>query len=116
MTNDTHAYTFTTTSTGRLLGGASLVKQGANSLTVDTYSEMAVTLSVGSITHTALGTIGAIVGASGTTIANSGTVLGNVSSASIAVNTGNIVGGADRENHQLCDQRRGWHCAGRIKY
>ncbi len=92
MTNDAKAYTFTTTGVGRLLGGASLVKQGANSLTVDLYTEMAGTLSQGSISNTVLGTIGAIAGATGTTFANAGTVLGNVSSSSLAVNAGNIIG------------------------
>ncbi|HWC59581.1 MAG TPA: hypothetical protein VHC44_07790, partial [Verrucomicrobiae bacterium] len=93
MTNDTHAYTFTTTGAGRLLGGAALAKQGANSLVVDVYSEFAAALSQGSITNTSLGTIGAVQAAAGTTFANFGTVLGNVGSASVAVNTGTIVGG-----------------------
>jgi hypothetical protein len=93
MTNDTHPYTFTTTGSGRLLGGASFVKQGVGSLTVDLYTEMATALSQGSLTNTVLGTIGAVAAAANTTFANAGTVLGNVSSSSIAVNTGNIVGG-----------------------
>ena len=92
ITNDTHAYTFTTSAGGRLLGGTSLIKQGANSLTVDLYTEMAATLSMGSVTNTLLGTMGAIVAAPGTTLANAGTILGNVASSSIADNTGTIVG------------------------
>jgi hypothetical protein len=92
MTNDTHGYTFTTTGSGRLLGGTALVKQGANSLAVDVYSEFAANLAQGSITNTSLGTIGAVIAAAGTTFANFGTVLGNVSSSSVAVNTGTIVG------------------------
>ena len=92
MTDDAHAYTFTTTSTGRLLGGAALAKQGANTLTVDVHSEFAANLSQGSITNTSAGTIGAVSGSSGTTFANLGTVLGNVASSSVAVNTGTIVG------------------------
>jgi hypothetical protein len=91
MTNTT-PYTFTTSSSGRLLGGASLIKQGTGSLTVDLYTELAASLSQGSVTTTAAGTIGSIIGSAGTAFANGGTVLGNMTSAGMAVNAGNIIG------------------------
>ena len=93
MTNDTKSFTFTTTGAGRLLGGASLFKTGANPLTVDVYAEAGATISQGTIDVTPLGTIGAIVGASGTGVTNRGTVLGNVAASGTALNSGNIIGG-----------------------
>lgn len=91
MTNNT-AYTFTTTGSGRLLGGSSLVKQGSGALTVDLYTEMAANMGQGSMDVSPLGTIGAIIAASSTGLTNEGTVLGNVASSGTALNTGIIVG------------------------
>ena len=93
MTNTTMPYTFSTTSAGRLLGGASLVKQGANSLTVDLYTEFGASLAQGSLAITVAGTVGSVVSAAGTAFSNVGTVIGNVASAGTANNTGSISGG-----------------------
>jgi hypothetical protein len=92
MTNNTHDYTFTTTGSGRLLGGAAFSKQGTGLLTMDLYGEMAATISQGALDVTPLGTLGAITSISGTGITNRGTVLGNVAVFGTGVNTGNIIG------------------------
>jgi hypothetical protein len=96
MTNNSLAYTFTTATpgdgTGRLLGGASLTKIGANGLTNDLYAEYGASVDAGSFSITANGTVGGAIVASGASLANGGTVLGSVACAGTAVNLSTIDG------------------------
>jgi len=93
MTNTTMPYTFSTTSAGRLLGAATLIKQGANKLTVDLYTEFGANVGQGSLTNTTSGTIGSVTAGVGTSFANGGTVLGSVASSGTVNNFGSISGG-----------------------
>jgi hypothetical protein len=91
MTNNLNAYTFT--GAGGIRGAASFAKYGTNSVELDNYSEIAVTVNEGSLTG--FGTIGSVVVAPGSTLSWSGggTVLGKVVSSGSLTNSGSFNGG-----------------------
>jgi len=90
MTNNLNAYTFS--GAGGIRGAASFSKYGTNSVEIDNYSEIAVTVNQGLLTGS--GTIGSAIIASGAagSLLGGGTVLGDIVNSGSLTNSGTING------------------------
>lgn len=87
VSNAGAAYTFT--GAGLIAGTSGMIKDGTGSLSVDTSSQLPLTINAGAVSVTGLGEIGLTTVDATATFANAGSVNGIVSSGVVA-NTGTI--------------------------
>jgi hypothetical protein len=91
ITNDLLAYAFS--GSGKVLGSATLVKSGTNTLQIDGYTESVAQIKQGTLTG--VGTVGSVSVASGAHLLwqAGGTIISGVSSAGLVENYGTINAG-----------------------
>ncbi len=80
---------YTLTGAGLIGGTSTMTKDGIGGLTVDTSSQLPLTINAGSVSISSLGSVGLTTVGSGVSLANAGSING-LRSSGVSVNSGNI--------------------------